>query len=159
MKITILCVGKLKEAFWKDAINEYKMRMSPYAKTTVEEVPDERCPAKASEKDILKVKEIEGEKILKKISADATVFALDRLGINLTSEKFAGKIESLTIAGNSHIIFIIGGSMGLDKKVLQRSNFTISFSKFTFPHQLMRVILIEQIYRAFKIIKKEPYHK
>lgn len=159
MKITILCVGKIKESFYRQAIDEYVKRLSKYCKLEIIEVIDEKTPDKASEAMEKQIKEKEAERILEKIKEDAFVFTLEILGKRFTSESFATKIENLTIQGNSHLVFIIGGSLGLHEKVLKRSNQSISFSDMTFPHQLMRVILTEQVYRAFRIINKEPYHK
>lgn len=159
MKITILCVGKIKESFYRQAIDEYSKRLSKYCKLEIIEVPDEKTPDKASQALENQIKEKEAERILEKIKDDTFVFTLEILGKRFTSESFASKVESLVIQGNSHITFIIGGSLGLHEKVLKRSNHSISFSDMTFPHQLMRVILTEQVYRAFRIINKEPYHK
>lgn len=159
MKITILCVGKIKETFYRQAIDEYAKRLSKYCKLEIVEVADEKTPDKASEALENQIKEKEADRILEKIKDDAFVFTLEILGKRFTSESFASKVESLAVQGNSHITFIIGGSLGLHEKVLKRSNHSISFSDMTFPHQLMRVILTEQVYRAFRIINKEPYHK
>ncbi len=159
MKITILCVGKIKENFYRQAIDEYVKRLSKYCKLEIIEVADEKTPDKASETLENQIKEKEAERILDKIKEDSFVFTLEILGKRFTSESFASKIENLGVQGNSHLTFIIGGSLGLHEKVLKRSNQSISFSDMTFPHQLMRVILTEQIYRAFRIINKEPYHK
>ena len=159
MKITILTVGKIKEKYLKDAINEYSKRLSKYCKLEVIEVPDEKTPDNASEavEDMIRTKE--AERLLKHIKDDAFVITLEISGKQLSSEELADKIEKLGVQGVSHIIFIIGGSIGLGNEVLNRSNFALSFSKMTFPHQLMRVILLEQIYRSYRIINGEPYHK
>lgn len=159
MKITILTVGKIKEKYLKDAIDEYSKRLSKYCKLEVIEVPDEKTPDNASEvvEDMIRTKE--AERLLKHIKDDAFVITLEINGRQLSSEELADKIEKLGVQGTSHIIFIIGGSIGLGKEVLNRSNFALSFSKMTFPHQLMRVILLEQIYRSYRIINGEPYHK
>lgn len=159
MKITILTVGKIKEKYLKDAIDEYSKRLSKYCKLEVVEVPDEKTPDNASEvvEDMIRTKE--AERLLKHIKDDAFVITLEINGKQLSSEELADKIEKLGVQGTSHIIFIIGGSIGLGKDVLNRSNFALSFSKMTFPHQLMRVILLEQIYRSYRIINGEPYHK
>lgn len=159
MKITFLCVGKIKEAFYRQAIDEYAKRLSKYCKLEIIEVADEKTPDKASEALENQIKEREAERLLEKIKDDAFVFTLEIQGKRFTSETFAHRIENLAIQGNSHIAFVIGGSLGLHEKVLKRSNQSISFSDMTFPHQLMRVILTEQIYRAFRIINNEPYHK
>ena len=159
MKITILTVGKIKEKYLKDAIDEYSKRLSKYCKLEVIEVPDEKTPDNASEvvEDMIRAKE--AERLLKHIKDDAFVITLEINGKQLSSEELADKIEKLGVQGVSHIIFIIGGSIGLGNEVLNRSNFALSFSKMTFPHQLMRVILLEQIYRSYRIINGEPYHK
>lgn len=159
MKITLITVGKIKEKYLKDAITEYSKRLSRYCKLEIIEVADEKTPDNASEtvEDGIRVKE--GERILKYVRDDAYVVTLEIKGKLLTSEELAKKIENLGIQGTSHIIFIIGGSIGLGKEVLKRSDYALSFSKMTFPHQLMRVILLEQIYRSYRIISHEPYHK
>ena len=159
MKITILTVGKIKEKYLKDAIDEYSKRLSKYCKLEVIEVPDEKTPDNASEvvEDMIRTKE--AERLLKHIKDDAFVITLEINGKQLSSEELADKIEKLCVQGTSHIIFIIGGSIGLGNEVLNRSNFALSFSKMTFPHQLMRVILLEQIYRSYRIVNGEPYHK
>ena len=159
MKITILCVGKLKEGFYRQAIDEYAKRLSKYCKLEIVEVADEKTPDKASEALESQIKEKEADRILEKIKEDAYVFTLEIKGKRYTSEGFADYIQKTTVQGKSHLVFIIGGSLGLHEKVLKRSNQAISFSDMTFPHQLMRVILTEQIYRAFRIINGEPYHK
>ncbi len=159
MKITILTVGKIKEKYLKDAIAEYSKRLSKYCKLEIVEVADEKTPDQASKvvEEIIRNKE--GERLLKYIKDDAFVITLEINGKMLTSEELADKIDNLGIGGSSHIIFVIGGSIGLGKEVLRRSNYALSFSKMTFPHQLMRVILLEQIYRSYRIIQGEPYHK
>ncbi len=159
MKITILCVGKIKEAFYRQAIEEYAKRLSKYCKFEIIEVADEKTPDKASDALEIQIKEKEADRILEKLKEDAFVFTLEIKGKRYTSEGFADSIQKTTIQGKSHLVFIIGGSLGLHEKVLKRSNQAISFSDMTFPHQLMRVILTEQIYRAFRIINGEPYHK
>lgn len=159
MKITIISVGKLKEKYLKAGISEYSKRLKSYTKLDIIEVNDEPAAKNLSQKDIEQVKEIEGKKILNKIPDRTEVIALDLKGKELTSEKFAKYINDTTIYGKSHIVYIIGGSNGLSSEVLERSNLRISFGKLTYPHQLMRLILIEQIYRSFKILNNEPYHK
>ncbi|MFT8361536.1 MAG: 23S rRNA (pseudouridine(1915)-N(3))-methyltransferase RlmH [Sporolactobacillus sp.] len=159
MNITLLTVGKLKEKYFIQGIEEYCKRLRPYATISIIEVPDEKAPETLSEAEIDQLKNAEGERLLKKITDSTYTIALSIPGKQLTSEQLAGKIETLATYGQSHIAFIIGGSNGLSDAVLRRADFQLSFSKFTFPHQLMRLILIEQIYRAFKIIRKEPYHK
>lgn len=159
MKITILCVGKIKEKFYREALDEYIKRLSRYCKLEIIEVTDEKTPDKASELEELQIKEKEAEKLLCKIKEDAYVISLEINGKQMDSVTFSKTIENLGIKGMSNLVFIIGGSLGLHKKISQRSDFKISFSEMTFPHQLMRVILCEQIYRAYRIIHGEPYHK
>ncbi|MFD2923809.1 23S rRNA (pseudouridine(1915)-N(3))-methyltransferase RlmH [Halobacillus naozhouensis] len=159
MKITIITVGKLKEKYLKQGIEEYVKRLSPYAKVEVVEVADEKAPENLSEAQMLEVKQKEGERILSKINPDSYVITLEIDGQQLTSEKLAKKMDDLATYGKSKVAFVIGGSLGLSDEVLQRRDFGLSFSKMTFPHQLMRLVLVEQIYRAFKINRGEPYHK
>jgi 23S rRNA (pseudouridine1915-N3)-methyltransferase len=159
MKITILAVGKIKERYLRDAIGEYEKRLSSYCKLDIIEVADEKTTGMASVKEEALVREREGERLLKHINDEAYVITLEISGKELDSVEFAKKIESLGISGNSNIYFIIGGSIGLAESVRKRANYALSFSKLTFPHQLMRVILLEQIYRGYRIIKGEPYHK
>ena len=155
MKITIITVGKIKEKYLKGAIAEY----SRYCKLEILEVADEKTPDGASEIVEENIREKEGERILKLIKEDAYVITLEISGKMLTSEELADRIETLGIQGKSHLVFVIGGSIGLGREVLRRSDYALSFSKMTFPHQLMRVILLEQIYRSYRIINGEPYHK
>ncbi len=159
MKITVITVGKLKETYLKDAIAEYSKRLSKYCKLDIIEVADEKTPEHASEVVEEAIRTKEAERILKYVKDDAFVMTLEIGGKQLSSEAFAEKIEKLGVQGTSHIIFIIGGSIGLGKEVLAKSDFALSFSKMTFPHQLMRVILLEQIYRCYRINSNEPYHK
>ena len=159
MKITIVTVGKIKEKYLKDAIAEYSKRLSKYCKLEIIEVADEKTPENASEVVEEQIRAKEGERILKHIKDDAYVITLEINGKMLSSEDLAEKIDTLGVKGISHIVFVIGGSIGLGKEVLQKSNFALSFSKMTFPHQLMRVILLEQVYRSYRIINGEPYHK
>lgn len=159
MKITILCVGKVKEKFYRDAIDEYTKRLSRYSKLEIIEVADEKTEENSSETEIALIKNKEGERLLKHIKEDAYVIALSIDGKQLDSEELSKKINSLGIQGTSHIYFVIGGSLGLSDEVIKRANYKLSFSKMTFPHQLMRVILLEQIYRAYRILNNEPYHK
>lgn len=159
MKITILTVGKIKEKYLRDAIAEYTKRLSKYCKLDMIEVADEKTVENASTVVEDGIREKEGERLLKQIRPDAFVVTLEINGRQLTSEELADKIEGLGVSGISHIVFIIGGSIGLSKGVLSRADFALSFSKMTFPHQLMRVILLEQIYRSYRIIQGEPYHK
>lgn len=159
MKITLITVGKIKEKYLKDAIAEYSKRLSRYCKLEIVEVADEKTPDNASDTVEDAIRDKEGERILKYVKEDAYVITLEISGKMLTSEEMAEKIEKLGVQGTSHIIFIIGGSIGLGKEILKRSDYALSFSKMTFPHQLMRVILLEQIYRSYRIINHEPYHK
>ena len=159
MKITIVTVGKIKEKYLRDAIAEYTKRLSKYCKLEIVEVADEKTPDNASAAVEDAIRQKEGERILKNISDDAFVMTLEIEGKMLDSVEFSKKIEQLGVQGKSHICFVIGGSIGLGTEVLKRSNYALSFSKMTFPHQLMRVILLEQVYRAYRIQMKEPYHK
>lgn len=159
MKITVITVGKIKEKYLKDAITEYSKRLSKYCKLEIVEVADEKTPDNASEVVEESIRSKEAERILKYVKEDAFVITLEINGNQLSSEELASKIEKLGVQGTSHIIFIIGGSIGLGREVLQKSDFALSFSKMTFPHQLMRVVLLEQVYRSYRIINGEPYHK
>lgn len=159
MKITILCVGKVKEKFYQEAIKEFQKRLSRYCKLNIVEVNDEKTAENASSVEIKMVKDKEGERLVKNIKDDAYVICLAIDGKQLDSVELSEKMNSLFVSGKSHIYFVIGGSLGLADDVLNRADFKLSFSKMTFPHQLMRVILMEQIYRAFRISNNEPYHK
>lgn len=159
MKITILAVGKIKEKYFADAIEEYKKRLSRYCKLEIIQVADEKTSENASVADEKQVRMKEAERLKKYIKEDAFVISLAINGREMSSEEFADKTDKLCISGTSHIMFIIGGSIGLDEDILKQSDELLSFSKMTFPHQLMRVVLLEQIYRGFKIIHGEPYHK
>ena len=153
MQIVILSVGKLKEKFWREAEAEYRKRLQSFASLTIEELTDE--PGDQAER----VKSLEGAHILERIRDRDMVIALDMHGKKFTSEGFAEWLNRQFAAGASRYILVIGGSHGLDEKVLQRAEMTLSFSDFTFPHQLMRIILLEQLYRAFQIMRNSPYHK
>ncbi len=159
MNITIFCVGKIKKGFLSDGVKEYINRLNNYCNLSIYESKEEKAPENLSESEMDMVKKIEGTNLLKYIKEDMYVIVLDIMGKQLSSEKLAKKIEGLCIQGKSNIAFIIGGSLGLSEEVLKRADFRLSFSPMTFPHQLMRLILLEQIYRSFKIIKNEPYHK
>ncbi|MGP4081320.1 23S rRNA (pseudouridine(1915)-N(3))-methyltransferase RlmH [Pseudalkalibacillus sp. R45] len=159
MNIQIITVGKLKEKYLKQGIAEYVKRIGPYAKIEVIEVPDEKASEQLSENEMEKVKDAEGSRLLAKIGQDVHVIALAIEGKQQTSEQLAKNLDQLATYGRSKVAFVIGGSLGLSEAVLNRSNDQLSFSKMTFPHQLMRLILVEQIYRAFKINRGEPYHK
>lgn len=159
MKITIVSVGKLKEKYLKQGIQEYLKRLSTYAKVKIIEVADEKAPENLSEAQMLDVKQKEGERILSHIQPDTYVITLEINGKMLTSEQFASKLDELATYGKSKIAFVIGGSLGISADVQNRSDLALSFSKMTFPHQVMRLILLEQVYRAFRINRGEPYHK
>lgn len=159
MKITIICVGKIKEKFYTEAVKEYSKRLSRYCSLNIIEVADEKTKEQASETEITLVKKKEGERILKALHEDGYVIALAINGTQSDSIGLAEKIEKLGLSVISHVYFIIGGSLGLSDEVLSRADEQLSFSKMTFPHQLMRVILLEQIYRSCRIIHHEPYHK
>ena len=159
MKITVLCVGKVKEKFFTDAIKEYSKRLSRYCKLEIVEVADEKTPDGASELVVSQIKEKEAERMEKYLPDSAYVIALAIEGKKLTREKLADKIDSLGISGTSHLVFLIGGSLGMSDRLLKRADYLLSFSDMTFPHQLMRVILLEQVYRSYRIIHGEPYHK
>ncbi|MBS6195743.1 MAG: 23S rRNA (pseudouridine(1915)-N(3))-methyltransferase RlmH [Clostridiales bacterium] len=159
MKITLVTVGKIKEKYLRDAIAEYTKRLSAYCKLEIIEVADEKTPDAASETVENGIRQKEGERILKHVKENAYVITLEIGGKMLDSVEFAEKLETLGIQGQSHIIFIIGGSIGLGEEVLRRSDYALSFSRMTFPHQLMRVILLEQIYRGYRIMTGAPYHK
>ena len=159
MKISVITVGKIKEKYLRDAIAEYSKRLSRYCRLEIIEVADERTPDQASEAVEENICTKEGERLLKYVRDDMYVITLEIGGKMLTSEQFAEKIETLGIQGKSSIAFVIGGSIGLGREVLKRSDYALSFSKMTFPHQLMRVVLLEQVYRGYRIINGEPYHK
>lgn len=159
MNIKIISVGKLKEKYLVQGINEYVKRLGSYAKMQLVEVADEKAPENLSEAEMLQVKDKEGQRILGKIKDGEYVYALAINGKNPSSEEFAKDMENLGIQGKSQLVFVIGGSLGLSDEVLKRSNAQISFGKMTYPHQLMRLILVEQIYRAQRIISGAPYHK
>ena len=159
MNIKIVCVGKLKEKYFKDGIAEYVKRMSRFAKVKIVQVPDEKAPEKLSPAEMEQVKEIEGKRILDKIKDKKYVYVTAIKGKERTSEAFAKELSNLTTYGHSDITFVIGGSLGTSDAVNKRADDLISFGKFTMPHQLMRLVLIEQIYRAFMINSGSPYHK
>ena len=159
MKISIVCVGKIKEKYWSMAIDEYAKRLSRYCRLDIVEVPDEKTPDDAGEQLELSIKEKEGQRILSKIPDSAYVIVLAIEGKMLDSVALSERIEDICVKGASHIVFVIGGSLGLSPAVIKRGDFLLSFSKLTFPHQMMRVVLLEQIYRSFRITNHEPYHK
>ena len=159
MRITILAVGKIKEKFFREALEEYGKRLSRYCRLEIIEVLDEKTPGHAGEALKAQILQKEAERILGKISGDAYVITLEILGKELDSVSFSGMLQQLGVTGKSQIVFVIGGSLGLHESVSRRADRKISFSQMTFPHQLMRVILCEQIYRGFRIMNGEPYHK
>ena len=159
MKITCITVGKIKEKYLTEAIREYEKRLSRYCRLEIVELADEKTPDGAGAAEEAAIRDREGERILKAIKEDAYVIALAIEGKMLDSVELSRKIEALGTGGVSYIVFVIGGSLGLSSAVMKRADYALSFSKMTFPHQLMRVILLEQIYRSFRIMKNEPYHK
>ena len=159
MNITILCVGQIKEKYFRDAIAEYQKRLSRYCKLQMIEVADEKTKENASEAENDLIRKKEGERLLKHIKDSDYCITLEIDGRMLTSEGLSKEIDRLGLAGKSSLVFVIGGSIGLDTAVLKRSDYALSFSKMTFPHQLMRIILLEQIYRSYRIMRGEPYHK
>ena len=159
MNITVITVGKLKERYFREAVEEYSTRLSKYCKLEIIEVPDEKAPENLSPAQELMVIQKEGQGILKHMKEDNYMIALAIQGNQISSEGLADFINDLGIKGKSNIAFVIGGSLGLSEEVLKRADYKLSFSQMTFPHQLMRVILLEQVYRGFRIIKGEPYHK
>ncbi len=159
MNIKIIAVGKIKEKYIQDGIKEFSKRLSRYCSLDIIEIDDEKAPEGLSEKEMEIVKQKEGERIIAKIPQNSFIISLEIQGKLLTSDELSEKIEDLMINGINNITFIIGGSLGLSDEVLYKSDFRLSFSKMTFPHQLMRLILLEQVYRAWRIMKGEPYHK
>lgn len=159
MKITIFAVGKIKEKYLTEGIREYIKRLSRYAEVNIIEVKDEPAPERLSSADEIRIKDIEGQRILQKVSSDSFLVALDLQGKMMDSVQLAAKIMDIQIYHSSHIVWIIGGSLGLSEQVLAQANERLSFGPMTYPHQLMRLILLEQIYRSFRINNNEPYHK
>ena len=159
MNITVLCVGKIKEAYLRDGIAEYAKRLSRYARLTVTELADEKTPENASEAENLKIINTEGDRILAKIKDSDYVCALAINGKMYSSEEFSDYLSKVQITSKGNLVFVIGGSLGLSEAVLARADDKISFSRMTFPHQLMRVILLEQTYRCFNINHNGKYHK
>ncbi len=159
MKITILCVGKIKEKFYRDALAEYAKRLGRYCRLSIVEVEDERTEENAGDALAEQTKEREGARLLRHMRQDAYRIALAIDGKELDSVAFSQKLDRLFVSGKSHILFVIGGSLGLHEEVLRAADERMSFSRLTFPHQLMRVILLEQIYRGYRILNHEPYHK
>lgn len=159
MNIKIIAVGKIKEKYIQEGIKEFIKRLSRYCSLDIIEIDDEKAPEKLSEKEMDIVKAKEGNKILLKVPQNAYVMSLVIEGSQLSSEGLSEKMSELMVSGTNDICFVIGGSLGLSRDVINRSNYKLSFSKMTFPHQLMRLILLEQVYRGFRIMKGEPYHK
>lgn len=159
MKVEIIAVGKVREKYIKQGIAEFKKRLQPYCTLALTDVRGEHAPDYLSEKELERVINTEGERILQRLHPNAYVIALDVQGKQKSSEELAKKIEQISFQGKNNITFIIGGANGLSQKVLSRANERLSFSKMTFPHQLMKLILLEQVYRAYKIQRGEPYHK
>ena len=159
MKITILCVGKLKEDFYRKAVAEFTKRLSRYCKLEIVEVADEKTPESAGAAIEAQIKEKEGGRLYRYIKEDTYVIALVIQGKEMDSVQLSETLERLGVSGKSNVAFVIGGSLGLSEQILQRADLKLSFSKMTFPHQLMRVILLEQIYRSYRIMWREPYHK
>ncbi len=159
IKISIISVGKIKEKYLKLGIDEFSKRLSKYCKLDIIELSDEKAPENLSLKEMNIIKDKEGRAIISKIKQNSYLIALAIDGEKFSSEKFAKKLDKLTVEGNSHLCFVIGGSLGLSDEVLSRANMKMSFSDMTFPHQMMRLILLEQIYRCFRINNNEPYHK
>lgn len=158
LNINIICVGKVKEAYLREAIGEYMKRLSKYCNLKITEVPDEKLPSKLYDSVIDEIKKKESKMIGDSLKKDSYVFCLDLKGKQMTSEDFSKKIEDIALNFNSNITFVIGGTLGMTDELLKMANETICFSKMTFPHQLIRVFLLEQIFRAFKILKNETYH-
>ena len=159
MQVKVIAVGKLKEKYLKKGIEEYAKRLGAYTKFEIVEVADEEAPENLSQAEMNQVKALEGDRILQKLSSQEVVFALDLNGKQMTSEDFAQTLEDKMTYGQSKLTFIIGGSLGLSQDVLDRAQHRLSFGPMTFPHQVMRLIIAEQVYRAFRIIRNEPYHK
>ena len=159
MKITVISVGKLKEKYWRSAVEEYGKRLSRYGSLNLVEVADEKCPENAGEEDRRIIRKKEGDRIRAKLPEGAFVVTLEIGGKEMDSESFAAWIDRLPHQGHSHVVFIIGGSLGLDPELCAGSGLALSFGPMTFPHQLMKVLLLEQVYRAFRINRNEPYHK
>lgn len=159
MNVTVIAVGKIKEKYYTEAVKEYAKRLNRYCKLNIIEMADEQTPDGAGPALEEQIRQKEGQRILKNLKEDSYVIALAIQGKKLSSEAFAGRLEQLAISGKSHVTFLIGGSLGLSGEVLSRADYLLSFSDMTFPHQLMRVILLEQVYRCYRIIHHEPYHK
>ncbi len=159
MRITILTVGKIKEPYLRDAVKEYTGRLGKYCRLQILEAADEKTPDPLGKAAAERIRKKEGERLLKFLPKEAYIITLEISGKQLASEEFSQKIQNLAVQGVSHLVFVIGGSLGLGQNILEKSDFSLSFSKMTYPHQLMRMILLEQIYRSYRIANGEPYHK
>lgn len=159
MNINVVAVGKIKEKYIQDGIKEFSKRLSRYCNLNIIEVADEKAPENLSDKEMKAIKDKEGERILAKIPQNSFIISLEIKGREISSEELSKKMEDIMISGINDITFLIGGSLGLSNEVVAMSNYKLSFSKMTFPHQLMRLILLEQVYRGWRIMKNEPYHK
>lgn len=158
LNISIVCIGKLKEAYLKDATFEYSKRLQKYCTLNITELQDEKIPTKLNENIIQEIKNKESNKLMQAIKKDSYIFCLDLTGKQYSSQEFSKKLDNIALNENSHITFVIGGTLGLNKEILEKANEKICFSKMTFPHQLIRVFLLEQLFRAFKISNGETYH-
>lgn len=159
MKIDLIAVGKIKTKYLKLGIDEFARRLSRYAKVSIIDVADEKIPVNSNNRELDNLRDREAERILKRVKPNTYLIVLDEGGKALSSEGLAAWMQNLMIQGKSHLTFVIGGALGLDRKIFQSANFVLSFSKMTFTHQMIRLMLLEQIYRGFKIIQGEPYHK
>ncbi|MCR5791249.1 MAG: 23S rRNA (pseudouridine(1915)-N(3))-methyltransferase RlmH [Lachnospiraceae bacterium] len=159
MKIDIICVGRLKEDYLREAAREYEKRLSRYCKLQILEVADEKTIEDASDAMAERIRSLEAERLKKHLREEACLITLEIAGREMSSEAFAGAVEQLKLQGTSHLQFVIGGSIGLHNSIIKQSKWHLSFSQMTFPHQLMRIILLEQLYRSFRINAGEPYHK
>lgn len=159
MKIRIIAVGRLKEKFYEEAVNEFRKRISRFAEIEIIELADEKAPENLNKADLEQIKQLEGRRIMDRIGENDFVILTDLRGKELSSTEFSDKLRSLMIGGKSRFMFIIGGSNGVSDEVFRRADYKLSFSKLTFSHQIFRIMLLEQLYRAFKIMNGEPYHK
>ncbi|MDR2131996.1 MAG: 23S rRNA (pseudouridine(1915)-N(3))-methyltransferase RlmH [Clostridiales Family XIII bacterium] len=159
MAIHLICVGGLKERYWREAADEYRKRLERYCSVTIDEVKEERAPEKPSAAEENAVKEAEGRALLRRVKSGSRIVALDARGVSLSSEAFAERLAALPHAGVDRAVFLVGGPLGLADSVFARADLRLSLSEMTFPHRMARVILLEQLYRAFKILRGEAYHK
>lgn len=158
LNINIICIGKIKENYLKDAISEYSKRLSKFCNLNITELSDEKLPNKLNDSIINEIKNKECNKIIQAVKKDSYIICLDLKGKELSSEEFSAKLDNIALNFNSSITFVIGGTLGLNQEILSLANEKICFSKMTFPHQLIRVFLLEQLFRAFKISNNETYH-